>query len=112
MLNAFDVDSVIPNFTLFVMILAPMLMVVIFVIYLIRRYFEGKDTKKNFPEIVGYIPVIYMFFPLYEMGEYLAGTRSSIMDRLFGYHFGMIMFLIVLTGICQVIYYWMQHGRD
>lgn len=111
---AFDIDSFIPSFKFFVFILGPTLMVLIFAVFMIRIYFnrkKGQDTKKSFPEIIGYIPIIYMFFPIYEIGEYLAGTRSSIVGRLFSYHFGMMMFLIVLTGICQVIYYWMQHGR-
>lgn len=104
---AWDLDGIFPNFTLFVLILAPVMVILIFSLTLLMRFFRvGKVQKepKSFYEIIGYLPAIYLFFPIWEIAEYILGTRTSILDRLFEIHFPNMMFLIVLTGIAQILW--------
>lgn len=110
---AFDIDSWIPNFRLFVMILAPLVLILFAIMVLASRWLKiGKGAKKRmtFAEMLGLIPALYLLQPMYEMGEYLYGTRTEIVERLFLYHFPIFMFIVVCVGIGQVVYYWLSMG--
>jgi hypothetical protein len=100
---AFDVGSFVPNWELFVEWLLPITLAVIFAMALVYRFFTRK--RMTFAEMLNYIPVAYLFFVFYEIGEYMYGTREHIWDRLFTMHFPNMMFLIVCVGIGQVLYY-------
>jgi len=105
---AIDIDSFIPNFTMF-MYLTAIAIAAIFLIILAYRW--ATRRRLTFADMLEYMPAIYMIFVLYEVGEYLVGTRSTIMDRLFEIHFYNMMFLIVCIGIAQVVYYFISERR-
>lgn len=110
---SFDINQFIPNFTLFVFILAPMIITILFVMTVASKWFQGKARKKkrrSWAQLIGYIPAIYLVSPVIEIYQYLVGERASFVPRLFGYHFPILMFLIICTGIGQVCYYWVSMG--
>lgn len=110
----FDIDAWIPNFTLFVFVLAPMVLMLFVVMVLASRWLKlgdkGPKKRMTFAEMLGLIPALYLLQPFYEIAEYLYGTRTEIVDRLFIYHFPIFMFLVVCIGIGQVVYYWLSMG--
>ena len=110
----FDIDAWIPNFTLFIYILAPFILMLFAIMILASRWLklEDKGPKKSmtFAEMLGLIPALYLLQPIYEIGEYLYGTRTGIVDRLFLDHFPIFMFLVLCVGIGQVGYYWLSMG--
>jgi len=113
---SFDIDDWIPGFTFFVFILTPTVIVVYFIMLVVSRWFQNRHPtepkmKKSFAEIIGYLPIVYLFFPLYEIAEYLYGTRASVTDRLFTVHFHYAVWLILLVGIGQVCYYFASIGK-
>ena len=102
----FDIDSIFPNFTFFVMMLAPFIIVLTFVFVALSRWLGWRVRKIPVGKVeryLGYVPVLYLFFPIYEIGQYLWGMRDSIVDRLFTYHFPIIVYLILFVGIGQVL---------
>lgn len=111
---AIDIDNWIPNFTLFIYVLAPIVLMLFAIMVLASKWLklEDKGPKKRmtFAEMLGIIPALYLLQPMYEIGEYLYGTRTEIVDRLFLYHFPIFMFLVVCVGIGQVVYYWLSMG--
>lgn len=100
---AFSIDEWFPNWTLFVYWLLPITIAILFIMAILYRFFTRR--RMTFAEMINYIPMMYMFFVAYEIGEYLIGDRATIMDRLFEVHFQNMMFLIVCIGIAQVLYY-------
>ena len=111
---AFNIDDWIPNFTLFVLYLAPLILFLIAGFVIVSRFYNlrrgEKKTKKYFVDYVGYLPALYLIAVIYEIGEYLFGIRETIADRLFLYHFPIFMFLTVVAGIFQVCWYWLFMG--
>lgn len=112
---SFNIDDWIPNFTLFVYILAPMVLALIFIMIILSRWFslrKANEPKRrmSFAELIGLIPALYLIEPIWEIGEYLNGTRDEIVDRLFTYHFPIFMFLVLCVGMGQVGYYWLSMG--
>lgn len=111
---SFNIDEWIPNFTFFVFYLAPLIIAIVFVMIILSRWSGiGKPKPKrklNFAQMLGLIPALYLIEPIWEMGEYLNGTRSEIADRLLLWHFPIFMFLVLCVGIGQVGYYWISMG--
>lgn len=112
---AFNIDDWIPNFTLFVYVLAPLILGIIFIMIILSRWFNLRKVgepraKLTFADKIGLIPALYLIEPIWEIGEYLNGTRDTIFDRLFTYHFPIFMFLVLCVGIGQVGYYWISMG--
>ena len=114
---SFNIDDWIPNFTLFVLILTPTVLALLFIILIIQRWLRlrtpGEPRPKrtmSFAELIGLIPALYLIEPIWEIGEYLNGTRDEIVDRLFTYHFPIFMFLVLCVGLGQVGYYWISMG--
>ena len=103
----FDPNEWIPNFTLFILVLAPVILLILFGAIFISRYVNLRSkkvrVKKKWSELLGYIPAFYILFPIWEIVEYLMGERETILDRLFGVHFPVIMVIIIIVGIGQVI---------
>jgi hypothetical protein len=107
----FNIDEFIPNFTLFLFVLAPTILIFLFVMVLLSRWMKRKPGKgKSWAELIGYIPMIYLISPIIEIYQYFIGERDDMIQRLFGYHFPIMMFLIVCVGIGQVSYYWVSMG--
>ena len=106
---AFSIDEWFPNWSLFVYYLLPITIAILFIMAILYRYFTRR--RMTFAEMINYIPVMYMFFVAYEIGEYLIGDRATIMDRLFEVHFQNMMFLIVVVGIAQVLYYFVSERK-
>jgi len=108
---AFDIDAWFPNFTLFVFVLAPVLLLVLFSMTILERLGkipparQPRKEGRNFSEILGLIPVVYITWPLWEIAEYLIGVRDTINDRLWQFHMPVIMELIIVVGVGQVLYY-------
>lgn len=112
---AFNIDDWIPNFTLFVFVLTPLILSTIFIMIILSRWLGlkkagQKKPKLTFAQLIGLIPALYLIEPIWEIGEYLNGTRSEIADRLLLYHFPIFMFLVLCVGIGQVGYYWISMG--
>ena len=114
---SFNIDDWIPNFTLFVLILTPMVLAILFIVLIISRWLRLRTPgeprpkrKMSFAELIGLIPALYLIEPIWEIGEYLNGTRDEIVDRLFTYHFPIFMFLVLCVGLGQVGYYWISMG--
>ena len=110
---AFNVDDWIPNFTLFVYVLAPLVVSIVFIMIIISRWLgleKNKRAKLDFAQLLGLIPALYLIEPIWEIGEYLRGIRTEIAQRLLLYHFPIFMFLVVCVGIGQVGYYWISMG--
>lgn len=115
---SWSLDAWFPNFTLFVVYLAPALLLIIFATLIFSRIFRWDLTPNKLPtkhrtmaEMLGYFPLVYIFFPIWDIAEYVFGQRSSILDRLFTFHFPNMMFIIVLVGIGQVLYYMLYPVR-
>jgi len=108
----FDIDNFIPNFKLFIFVITPTILLFLFLLVPLSRWMKRKPKKggKSWAELIGYIPVIYLISPLIEIYQYMIGERSEIAPRSFGYHYPIIMFLIVCVGIGQVSYYWVSMG--
>jgi len=101
---AWNIDEWFPNWSLFVQWLLPITLAIIAAMALIYRYLTRR--RMTFAEMLNYLPVTYLFFVFYEVGEYMYGTRATITDRLFEVHLWNMMFLIVVVGIGQVLYYY------
>ena len=106
---AWSIDEWFPNWSLFVYWLLPITLAILFIMAILFRFFTRR--RMTFAEMLNYIPVVYLFFVAYEVGEYLIGDRDTIMDRLFDIHFPNMMFLIVVVGIGQVLYYFMSEKK-
>lgn len=108
----FNIDDFIPNFKLFIYVLTPLILIFLFVMVLVSRWFKKKPTGKgkSWAELIGYIPAIYLVSPIIEIYQYMIGERTNLIERLFSYHFPIMMFLIVCVGIGQVCYYWVSMG--
>ena len=107
----FNIDEFIPNFKLFIYVLTPTILIFLFVMVLLSRWMKKRSGKgKSWAELIGYIPMIYLISPIIEIYQYFVGERDDMIQRLFGYHFPILMFLIVCVGIGQVSYYWVSMG--
>lgn len=105
---AFNLDAWFPNFTLFVLILTPVLIIITYALISISRFMKlepiGNDTKgMKIGTYLGYVPILYMFYPIWEIAEYIMGNRGEVVARLFTYHFGNLMILIVIVGMGQIL---------
>lgn len=109
LIMAFNIDEWFPNWSLFVYWLLPIILAVVFAMAIIYRFLTRR--RMTFAEILNYIPVVYLFAVVWEVGEYLIGDRETIADRLFAVHFPNMMFIIVCVGIGQVIYYFVSERR-
>lgn len=98
-----------PNFDLFVLVIAPIIVSILFVMVLISRWLHLKSqaprVKNTFAELIGYIPVIILFFVFWEILEYLLQVRETVADRLFDYWLPTLTWIIIFIGIAQVLYY-------
>jgi len=104
----FNLDEWFPNFTLFVLVLAPALILITYALISISRFMKlqpiGNDTKgMKIGTYLGYVPILYMFYPVWEIAQYIMGNRGDVVARLFTYHFGNIMIIIVIVGIGQIL---------
>jgi len=99
-------DDWVPNFTLFVLLLTPLVCVLVFSLAAFARYLRVRGTKpkRTLLEFAGYLPIVYMIFPMWDIGQYLLGYREFITERLFVFHFANLLSIIVLVGIVQVVY--------
>jgi C4-dicarboxylate transporter len=105
---AFNIDDWIPNFNLFVYFLAPVIIAIVAAMIISSKWLNrerGRKKKMKLVEILSYIPAVYALWPIYEIGEYLIGRRDEIFDRLFTYHYPILMFFILLVGIAQISIY-------
>lgn len=109
----FNIDEFIPNFNLFVFLLTPMILLILFVMVVASKWFKSeKKTRKKVMliELISYVPAIYLLLVVIEVYQYMTGERSDIIQRLFSYHFPIMMLFIISTGIIQVIYYAVTMG--
>ena len=102
----FNINDWFPHFTFFVLILTPFLIILTYGLIAISRFFKLKPNTVKTKGMkvgvyLGYVPIIYMFFAIWEIGEYIMGYRTEIVGRLFSWHLPLIMYVIVLTGIGQ-----------
>ena len=105
---SFNINDWFPHFTFFVLILTPILVVLTYALIAFSRFFKVRpgpvQTKgMQVGVYLGYIPIIFMFFPIWEIGEYIMGYRTEVVGRLFSWHLPILMYVIVLTGIGQVL---------
>jgi len=105
---SFSLDEWFPNFTLFVLVLTPALILITYALIAISRFMKlkpiGNDTKgMKIGTYLGYVPILYMFYPVWEIAQYIMGNRGDVVARLFTYHFGNIMIIIVIVGIGQIL---------
>ena len=103
-----SIDYLFPNMTLFLYLTAISIALII-ILWLAYRWLTR--TRMTFAQLLNFIPIIYFFAVCYEVGEYLLGDRATIVDRLFSMHFRNMMFLIVVVGIGQVLYYFLSERR-
>lgn len=107
----FNIDNFIPNFKLFVFVLTPMILIFLFIMVMISKWYKRpKGQGKSWAQLMGYIPTLYLLSPMIETYQYMVGERSDFIDRLFSWHFPIMMFLIIIVGISQVCYYWVSMG--
>ena len=104
----FALDEWFPNFTLFVMVLTPALILLTYAMIAISRFMKLKPIGESsrgmkIGTYLGYVPILYMFWPLLEIAEYIMGDRGEIVSRLFTYHFENVMIIIVIVGIGQIL---------
>lgn len=105
----FEVDEWFPNFTMFMWLTFVCCTAIFFIII---AYWWATRRRMTFAELISLIPGLYMIFVFYEAYTWWAeGTPSDFFQRLFVVHFWNMMFLIVLVGIGQVLYFFVSERR-
>jgi hypothetical protein len=106
----FNIDDWFPNFHFFVIIITPILIAIFFIAILLSRWIKIKwpipsPYQQKLAFYIGFAPVIYMLWPLYDIIQYIMGTQTTIIAKLFTVHLPWLMCIIVLTGLGQVVCY-------
>lgn len=105
---SFYIDDWFPHFTFFVFIIAPILIAIFFIVILISRWIKlpwptPDPKKRKLAHYLGFAPVAYFLFPIYDIYLYMIGQQTDTVWRLFTVHFPYLMCIIVLTGLGQVV---------
>lgn len=105
----FQIDEWFPNFTMF-MWLTFVCCVSIF--FITVAYWWATRRRMTFAELIAVIPALYLIFVFYEAYTWWnEGIPGDFYQRLFVVHFWNMMFLIVLVGLGQVLYFFVSERR-
>lgn len=106
-----NIDSVFPNFTIFVIVLTPIIILLLIISLIIEDYLLNKVKKKQKPKmerdivvVLGYIPLFYLIAVIIEIIQYIYGMREDFSARLFGTHLENMTYFILVIGIMQALY--------
>ena len=107
---SYGFDLWFPQFTLFALMLGPIIMVIVFSFTVLSRWLGIKPKsyradKHKWVEYLSYVPMVYLFFPVYHMAEYLWGSLPNLYTTLFTVDLPAMTTIILLVGIGQCTYY-------
>jgi len=109
------IDSILPNFTLFILVLAPIMIIAFYLMALAVTYFKLKfppvsARREKIAKSLNFAIPLYMIFPVYDIVAYLTGNLDTIFDELFSKHVPRLTMLILFVGVLQV-YCYASSGR-
>ena len=112
----YEIDQWFPGFTIFILVLMPVMVVAIYLMIMAMKYFNlrFKPVSQRRQKVAKWLnlPIVaYMIFPLYDIASYFNQDLDSVSDRLFSVHLVNLTFIIIIVGIAQVFCY-ASYGRD